>query len=548
MKRKKVIIVLGAILLLVSPVFAQTWRVDDQGNITRDGQVFRMKGGSWFGLEGRHEPSNDANNPSGAPMEQYIGNVWWSPTNRTYQGDADEFASMGLNTIRIPIAPQTLDSNDPQGRAPYLKNNPSVQIANARLALETTIQVCDSAGLYVILDIHSCSNYVGWRAGRIDDHPPWVDRDRDNYDFTREDYACNYSVSEWTSDLRELAGLGQSIGCDNVIGIEIFNEPYDYSWSEWRSLIDQAYNAINSVNSDILVFAGGIGAFNNKHTTNTVTPNGDPALNPNWGENLYEAGDNPPSMPKDRLVYCPHTYGPSVYVQMQFMDPDQPECEGLEGDEVGDAHCNIVIRPDFLEQGWEEHFGYLKDQGYAIAITEWGGNPDWPDGAEPRMQNRFGYISDRTIDWQWQNALVDYLISRGICDSCYWSINPESGDTGGLFYHAYHPYNNTGGWGTWTGQHTQKLALLNRYWNDCDSATTPTPVEGTPTPDTLHGDVNSDSRVDIVDALLVAQHYIGLNPANFDISASDTNCDGSVNIVDAMLIAQFYLDIISNFC
>jgi len=579
-KMKKVFIIIGVIVLFVSPAFTQTWRVDDEGNITRDGQPFQIRGGSWFGLEGRHEPSDDPNNPSGAPMELYIGNVWWQTSNRTYQGDADEFAQMGINTVRIPLVHQTLDPNDEQGREPYLKNNPDVQIENARLALEETIQVCDNAGLYVILDIHSCNNWIGWRAGRIDDHPPWVDRDRDNYDFTREDYSCDgtgdegeaYSESVWLEDLRELAGLGQSIGCDNVMGIELFNEPYDYSWSEWRSLIDRAYQAINSVNSNILIFAGGLGAFNNKNSSNEETPNGDPALNPNWGENLFEAGDNPPSMPKERLVYCPHTYGPSVYVQMQFMDPSQPECEGLEGDDAGDAECNIVIDPEYLAQGWEEHFGYLKDLGYAISINEWGGNPDWPDNAEPRMQDRFGYLSDNTVDWQWQQALVDYLIEAGICDSCYWSINPESGDTGGLFIHAYDPYNNTGGWGTWEGQDSRKLQLLNRLWNDCEnggtggtatpgtSTATPTPgmFTATPTPGMFTatptpgggnlGDTNGNGSIDIIDALQVAQYYVGLDPDNFDISAADTDCNGTVNIIDALLIAQYYVGLIDEFC
>jgi aryl-phospho-beta-D-glucosidase BglC (GH1 family) len=232
-----------------------------------------------------------------------------------------------------------------------------------------------------------------------------VDRDRDNYVFTREDYSCDgsgsegegYNESVWTQDLPELAGLGQSIGCDNVMGIEIFNEPYDYTWSEWRSLIDTAYNAINSVNSDILVFAGGIGG--KAHDESINTPDGDEDLNPNWGENLYEAGDNPPSMPKDRLVYCPHTYGPSVFVQKHFMDPNQQGCEGMEGDAAGDAQCNIVIRPDYIKQGWEEHFGYLKDLGYAVSINEWGGNPDWPNNAEPRMQDRWGWLPDKTVDW-----------------------------------------------------------------------------------------------------------------------------------------------------
>ena len=31
---------------------------------------------------------------------------------------------------------------------------------------------------------------MGWRKGRLDARPPYVDRDRDNYDFTREDSSC----------------------------------------------------------------------------------------------------------------------------------------------------------------------------------------------------------------------------------------------------------------------------------------------------------------------------------------------------------------------
>ncbi|MBN1696166.1 MAG: cellulase family glycosylhydrolase, partial [Spirochaetales bacterium] len=239
-KKKTFLLLLGAIVLLVSPVFAQQFRVNDQGTITLGGQAFQIKGGSWFGLEGRHEPSDDPNNPSGAPMEMYMGNVWWAESGRTYEQDVREFAQMGFNVVRVPLVHQTLDANDPQGRAPYLKNAESVQIENSRLALETVIDLLNNEGIYVLLDIHSCSNYVGWRAGRIDDRPPWVDADRDNYDFTREDYSCNYSVSQWTQDLRTLAGMS-----GDIIGIEIFNEPYDYSWSEWRSLIDQAYQAIN---------------------------------------------------------------------------------------------------------------------------------------------------------------------------------------------------------------------------------------------------------------------------------------------------------------
>jgi hypothetical protein len=54
------------------------------------------------------------------------------------------------------------------------------------------------------------------------------------------------------------------------------------------------------------------------------------------------------------------------------------------------------------------------------------------------------------------------------------------------------------------------------------------------------GDVNDNGIVDIVDALLVAQFYVGLNPSNFDEGRADANCNGTIDIVDALLIAQYY--------
>ncbi len=72
----------------------------------------------------------------------------------------------------------------------------------------------------------------------------------------------------------------------------------------------------------------------------------------------------------------------------------------------------------------------------------------------------------------------------------------------------------------------------------------PTPV---PTASVLKGDVNTNGTIDIVDALLVAQYYVGLNPASFNANAADTNCSGSIDIVDALLIAQRYVGLISQF-
>jgi hypothetical protein len=190
-------------------------------------------------------------------------------------------------------------------------------------------------------------------------------------------------------------------------------------------------------------------------------------------------------MPKNRLVFSPHTYGPSVFVQKMFMDPTQPECAGLEGDAAGDnpANCRIVINPTLLRQGWQEHFGYLKAMGYAVVIGEFGGNPDWPRGKSSiRDQDRWNHITDNTIDMQWQTAFVDYLLDVGITDTIYWSINPESGDTGGLYTTPYDPRSNPSGWGTWGPLDDRKMTLVRRLWNAGPQTPTPTGTTVTNTP------------------------------------------------------------------
>ncbi len=56
----------------------------------------------------------------------------------------------------------------------------------------------------------------------------------------------------------------------------------------------------------------------------------------------------------------------------------------------------------------------------------------------------------------------------------------------------------------------------------------------------IAGDANNNGTVDIIDALVVAQYYVGLNPS-ITLALADANCDGSVTITDALRIAQFYV-------
>lgn len=69
-------------------------------------------------------------------------------------------------------------------------------------------------------------------------------------------------------------------------------------------------------------------------------------------------------------------------------------------------------------------------------------------------------------------------------------------------------------------------------------------ISPTSPPAFLNGDANMDTEITIVDALLVAQYYVGLNPSGFYSSLADTNCDDSITIVDALLITQYYVGLI----
>jgi hypothetical protein len=73
---------------------------------------------------------------------------------------------------------------------------------------------------------------------------------------------------------------------------------------------------------------------------------------------------------------------------------------------------------------------------------------------------------------------------------------------------------------------------------------TPAPTAGT----SSLGDVNNDGSANIVDALLIAQYYVGLNPSGFILANADVNCNGTVDIVDALIVAQYYVGLISRFC
>ena len=62
------------------------------------------------------------------------------------------------------------------------------------------------------------------------------------------------------------------------------------------------------------------------------------------------------------------------------------------------------------------------------------------------------------------------------------------------------------------------------------------------------GDTNVDGTVNYLDAMLIAQYYVGdIDEGKLNEGVSDVNGDGTVNYLDAMLVAQFYVGDIDAF-
>jgi len=59
-----------------------------------------------------------------------------------------------------------------------------------------------------------------------------------------------------------------------------------------------------------------------------------------------------------------------------------------------------------------------------------------------------------------------------------------------------------------------------------------------------YGDANDDGQVNIIDALITAQHYVGFNPDPFNAANADVDGQNGINIIDALLIAQYYVGLI----
>jgi endoglucanase len=363
--------------LLAGPHSVFAYSVTGGRIVDAQGQAVQLRGVNWFGFE---------------TTDHVVHGLW----ARNWKSMIDQMRDLGINAVRLPVCPGTL-----RGSAPGTINyglNPDLAGRDSLRVLDAVVQYLDAQGLYVLLDHHR----------------------PDCQSVSELWYTAQYSEQQWIADLTFLA---QRYGTrPHVIGVDIKNEPHGAAtWgtgnpaTDWNKAAERAAAAVGQVAPHWLIFVEGI-----QENASCSANN-----HPFWGENLEPLSCTPLSIPGDRLVLSPHTYGPDVFGQPYFNDPTFP-------------HNMAAI--------WDRHFGQFIGAGHAVILGEFGGK--YGEG-DPR-------------DVQWQDALVDYLLGQGVSSAFYWAWNPNSGDTGGILDD------------DWITVREDKLALLKRLWAGSSAPSAPT--------------------------------------------------------------------------
>ena len=197
-------------------------------------------------------------------------------------------------------------------------------------------------------------------------------------------YTTEYSESDWISDWKMLAVRYKHIPA--VIAVDLRNEPYNACWGcgdvsrDWRMAAEKAGNGVLSVNPNLLIIVEGIANYNGQYTW--------------WGGNFMGAKKNPVRLyVQNRLVYSAHEYPETVYPQPWFNDSNYPKN---------------------LPAVWDTYWGYLVKENIA-----------------PVLIGEFGTRYETDKDRQWLQTFQGY-IQQNRPSWTFWSLNPDSGDTGGL--------------------------------------------------------------------------------------------------------------------
>ncbi len=316
--------------------------------ILLNGNNYHLKGINWFGFE--------------TPAYNLGGLLY-----RSMEDMLDFLKENKFNTIRVPIS-EYLIYNFDTTKVKNCKSDFNECDISAKEMFMKLFKESAKRGIFLLIDFHNV-NPGGW----LD--PLWY-----NDKYNEDDF-----VNAW---LKLIDIINDQ---PNLLGIELFNEPKPPSvWGgggkyDWRRMAIKLVEAIyyKRPNYKRLIFIEGV----------------------NWGKSYGDFEKYPLDFKylstdiDNRIVLCPHIYGPSVYDSPLWKETDFPNNMPDDWDKDIGLFENAMMRPSVL--------------------TEWGGH----------------YVDK---DKQWQDKLSQYLIDNCIEDNFYWCLTPDSNDTGGLLKKDYY--------------------------------------------------------------------------------------------------------------
>ena len=275
------------------------------GTLWMNGAPLVIKGANWFGFE---------------ESNSIVHGLW---TSMTINDALDFLVEHDFNALRIPFSVSTVLSNPTPSKSD-LVSEPTLVGKSMLDIMQVVITKAAERNLLVLLDNHRLRPSAG-----ITDL--WYD------DVTGESDV----IAAW-----KVLGT-QFCGQWNVMGADLKNEPHGIAeWGtgsvkDWRLGAERLGNSVLAICPKWLIFVEGV-------QQNIV---GDESKTNGWWGGKLQGTSSAPVRLSDptKLVYSPHVYGPSVFLQPHFQTPNFPK--------------NLISI-------WNDDFGNVPEStGHAIVVV-----------------------------------------------------------------------------------------------------------------------------------------------------------------------------------
>ncbi|OQS07163.1 cell 5A endo-1,4-betaglucanase [Thraustotheca clavata] len=362
----------------------------------------------------------------------------------TMDAIAKKLVGQGVTAVRLPLNVKMINSN----AAPNVKDfvdpivNADFSVTTYMEMIKKVVQGLAKQQIAVLLDIHKLDPA---NLNTDDEEGLW--------------YNAKYPEAQITKAITTLATELCNYNYYNIIGVDLKNEPHKGCWpssptdttcpasNNWPDAAGRLANTMLTICPKWMAYVEGIyetkmkGTFPNTKGASNVT------YGDWWGASLGNASSYPvPVTMKNKVVFAPHFYSPSVYPAMYYFSDNS---NGVNTEFPMDVAGNTSLK-DNVYLALDNSFGTsTKAAKVPVVFGEFGGiygtSDKWPLKT-----------SSRAIE-----AFVSYSQDRNMSGGFAWSLNSES-------LYNWNPANGTYLYGlytdnTWADYHDDYAAALRKF-------------------------------------------------------------------------------------